>query len=72
MRGHRTEEMAARERRSLSTLSVKKAKLSAREVDDVKESKGDVHLCDEAVYLQFATDSEDFHGNTTASSKRKE
>ena len=41
----RAEETAARERRSLSILSVKKeAKLSAREVDDVKEGKGDAHL----------------------------
>ena len=43
--GHRAEEMAARERRSLSILSVKKeAKLSSGEVDDVKEGKGDAHL----------------------------
>jgi len=42
--GHRAEEMAARERQSLSILCVKKeAKLSAREVDDVKEGKGDAH-----------------------------
>jgi len=40
-----TGETAARKRRSLSIFSVKKeAKLSAREVDDVKESKDDAHL----------------------------
>jgi len=37
--------MAAKDRRSLFILSVKKeAKLSAREVDEVKEGKGDAHL----------------------------
>jgi len=41
----RAEEIAAKDRRSLSIFSVKKeAKLSTREVDDVKEGKGDAHL----------------------------
>ena len=47
---------AARDRRSLDILSVKKeAKLSASEVSDVAVGRGDAD-CDRVTYLLFAKD----------------
>ena len=52
-------EMLVREIRSLEILSVKKeAKLSAREVTEVEEGKGDADL--RCSNLQFARDGGDF------------
>jgi len=61
MCGDTAGEALVREIRSLEILSVKKeAKLSASEVTEVEEGKGDEDLRYLVIYLQFARDAEDF------------